>query len=293
MPEVRTIEVPERAAMGVAVEGERRRWPGNATPARPGLDRFGRRRAIEVFNRGGAAFRGDGAFGRALVARVAGPIEVAERGGHCGRDRLGGGAAGRRTAPVILRGSDGTGHGRRRDAIQPTRTRGFVESDGSSRSRPATWPRRRRLRRRWRTIPNLGLTLSGVTPFPVRRGRRPAAGRRRGSNIRSICSPPARSRCSWSCRRRSTIAATAACATPSRSTTSRRRSSTSTPARPTPTGTAPSPTIAGADHPPPHRRPRPPLVRLWMVDPGLVFQRLLVRGRLPPTYLGPPESARR
>ena len=36
------------------------------------------------------------------------------------------------------------------------------------------------------------------------------------------------------------------------------------------------------------------LIRLWLVDPGLVFQRLLVASaEMPPTYLGPPESARR
>jgi hypothetical protein len=42
-----------------------------------------------------------------------------------------------------------------------------------------------------------------------------------------------------------------------------------------------------------HRIDRPGrhTIRLWAVDPGLVFQRLhLLRGALPPTYLGPPES---
>ena len=36
------------------------------------------------------------------------------------------------------------------------------------------------------------------------------------------------------------------------------------------------------------------VIRLWLVDPGLVFQRLLVaNAEIPQTYLGPPESARR
>jgi hypothetical protein len=35
------------------------------------------------------------------------------------------------------------------------------------------------------------------------------------------------------------------------------------------------------------------VVRLWLVDPGLDFQRLIVfRGTLPPSYLAPPESRR-
>ena len=37
----------------------------------------------------------------------------------------------------------------------------------------------------------------------------------------------------------------------------------------------------------PHR------VRLWRVDPGVVFQRLVLsRGPVPASYLGPPESVR-
>jgi hypothetical protein len=36
------------------------------------------------------------------------------------------------------------------------------------------------------------------------------------------------------------------------------------------------------------------VVKLWVVDPNVVFQRLvLVRGPLPASYLGPPESPRR
>ena len=35
-------------------------------------------------------------------------------------------------------------------------------------------------------------------------------------------------------------------------------------------------------------------LKLWLVDPGLVFQRIeVVRRPLPPTTLGPPESKRR
>ena len=35
------------------------------------------------------------------------------------------------------------------------------------------------------------------------------------------------------------------------------------------------------------------IVKLWLVDPNVVFQRLLLtRGALPRSYLGPPESLR-
>jgi hypothetical protein len=40
-------------------------------------------------------------------------------------------------------------------------------------------------------------------------------------------------------------------------------------------------------------RPGAHIVKVWLVDPGLVFERVtVVRGALPPSYLGPPESAR-
>jgi hypothetical protein len=36
------------------------------------------------------------------------------------------------------------------------------------------------------------------------------------------------------------------------------------------------------------------VVRLWAIDPGLVFQRVhVIRGTIPPSYLGPPRSGRR
>jgi hypothetical protein len=40
-------------------------------------------------------------------------------------------------------------------------------------------------------------------------------------------------------------------------------------------------------------RAGPHTIKLWLVDPGLVFERVtLVTGELPPSYLGPPESVR-
>jgi hypothetical protein len=52
------IEVPETALMGVAVEGSAAAWPGaDGNPVLPGLDPFNRqRRFIEVFNRGKTLF---------------------------------------------------------------------------------------------------------------------------------------------------------------------------------------------------------------------------------------------
>ena len=59
MPKVAEIEVPVAAAMGVAVEGSTAAWPGaSSQPELPQLDGFNRqRRYIDVFNRGTTPFQ--------------------------------------------------------------------------------------------------------------------------------------------------------------------------------------------------------------------------------------------
>ncbi len=59
MPKVVEIEVPVAAALGVAVEGSTAAWPGSSgQPALPQFDGFNRqRRYIDVFNRGMASFQ--------------------------------------------------------------------------------------------------------------------------------------------------------------------------------------------------------------------------------------------
>lgn len=56
MPEVQEIELPEAAALGVAVEGSDKAWPGETSPATlPAFDAFNRQtRWIEVFDKGRA-----------------------------------------------------------------------------------------------------------------------------------------------------------------------------------------------------------------------------------------------
>jgi len=58
MPRVTRLQLPEAAAMGVAVEGSASAWPGTSPePALPRFDGFNRqRRYIDIFNRGQAPF---------------------------------------------------------------------------------------------------------------------------------------------------------------------------------------------------------------------------------------------
>jgi hypothetical protein len=59
MPQVTTIDIPAKADMGVAVEGSTNSWPDFSTMAvLPGFDKFNRQsRYFDVFNRGSIAFK--------------------------------------------------------------------------------------------------------------------------------------------------------------------------------------------------------------------------------------------
>ena len=126
MPEVRTIDLPERAAMGVALEGERRQLPGERDAgAPPRLRHF---QPATASDRGLQSrphgFPGDGAFGCAVDPPAGRADRGGKRGGHRGRDRLGGGAARPpdRAGPAArLRGQ--RGHGRGRDVQSGRRGR--------------------------------------------------------------------------------------------------------------------------------------------------------------------------
>ncbi|MGH8146075.1 MAG: glycosyl hydrolase 115 family protein [Rhodanobacteraceae bacterium] len=173
MPAVRTLDVPAKASMGLAIEGDTRAWPGAASrPKLPPLDPFGARtRELTIFNRGSTPFHytadtsqpwlqvlpasGEVGSGRTLQVRV--DWSKAPHGLH--------------TAELTLRGSDGT-----RLQIEvpvdnpPHRAAmtGFIETDGhvvidaAHYARAVTAPGLS-----WKTIPNLGRSLSGVTSWPA------------------------------------------------------------------------------------------------------------------------------
>ncbi len=58
MPAVKRLDLPEEASLGVAIEGSSSAWPGSTeSPVLPRVDKFNRqRRWIDVFNRGQSSF---------------------------------------------------------------------------------------------------------------------------------------------------------------------------------------------------------------------------------------------
>ena len=176
MPRVSRIELPPSASMGVAIEGSSSFWPGNpAVPKLPRFDAFNHQRYyVDVFNRGQGSF--------AYIAKSVEPwILISMQQGTIEKEhRLwvsidwNRAPKGLREGTVMVSRSGGESveikvpihnpNATDRDAIQ-----GFVESDGyiameaehHVRNLPAP-------QARWEKISGYGKTLSAMTIFPMK-----------------------------------------------------------------------------------------------------------------------------
>ena len=300
MPAVQRLQLPARAGMGVAVEGDARAWPGGtgAPPVLPVLDSAGQTsRYLEVFARGARPVRWSASAAQPWVRLSQRSGETAEQSRiEVGVDWASA-PRGAHRVQITVRGSDGT-------AVTviapvsngaPAAASGFMESDGYVAMEAANYARAVGGGGvSWRTIPELGRTLSGVTPFPVTAPAQTpgGAGPRleyavtlAGAGeveIRVVLAPTLDFKGQGGLRYAVSIddgpiqvvnvhadgseaAWERSVADNARVLASRHRVSA----------------------------PGAHTVKIWMVDPGLVFERVLVvRGQLPPSYLGPPESRR-
>jgi Glycosyl hydrolase family 115/Gylcosyl hydrolase family 115 C-terminal domain len=179
MPEVREIQLPRVAQMGVAVEGSSDSWPGGAgLPVLPEVGRYDRHpwhegRYIEVFNRGQAPF--EFAASSPLPWLTIDP----PRGSVRTEQRLwvsvdwAKAPPGATPVPIRVTGPQGStvviqANVNNPRALSADDVHGFVESGGyvsieaehcsrAVSAGPIQWQR----------IPEFGRTLSGMTPFPV------------------------------------------------------------------------------------------------------------------------------
>ncbi|MEZ0470759.1 glycosyl hydrolase 115 family protein [Luteimonas salinilitoris] len=305
LPALAAVTARERGTMGVAVEGDARGWPVPAETAKlPPLDPFGARtRAVEVFNRGVAPFtftaRSNQPWLRVVPAEAevddALPLRI-----EVDWDAV---PEGKHVARLHLRGSDRTEvHIAVPVSVPPRggRIDGFVESDGvvaieAQHHARAAAPDGLA----WEVIPNLGRTLSGVTSVPTTAtATAPGAG---GAwleypvhlhaggevEVRMVLSP------TLDYQHRGGLRYAVSIGDEAPQTVTMQLDPT--PGHPAfqawqravadsvYTGTSRHRVEAGAQ-----------TIRLWRVDPGVVFQRVeLVRGEPRPSYLGPPESVRR
>ncbi|PRX49336.1 glycosyl hydrolase family 115 (putative glucuronidase) [Prauserella shujinwangii] len=183
-PEVKRIDVPERAEMGVAVDGSRAWWPqADSRAVLPKFSPFQKRpqQYIEVFNRGSVPFeyRIESAKPWVVVDHARGRVEKEER--VTVRINWARAPKGTTTVPITVSGPGGSSV--TVDAVVENpdvpwhRLRGFVEASGyvSMEADHAT----RVVNAdgvRWKRIPDIGRTGSGMEPFPVTAPRREPGG---------------------------------------------------------------------------------------------------------------------
>ncbi|MFI5585346.1 glycosyl hydrolase 115 family protein [Amycolatopsis sp. NPDC051758] len=305
-PAVRRLSLPAAASLGVAVDGSEQSWPG--PPGRPALPEFSPFQSappqyIDVFNRGRTPFR-------CTVTAGAPWVQVEPRGGRVEEElrmtvRIDWARApkGTTTVPVTVAGAGGSvvvDAVVRNPVVPPSWRRGFVEAGGyvsveaehcsaNVGSSGTTW----------RRIPDLGRTGAGMTPFPVTAPSRAAgAGPRLEYRMTLVTAGPVtvwaylspRSnvlqgdglRYAVSFDDASPQVVNITKATGADDMTMNRQWERTTSDNVNLTSTRHE---VGA--------PGPHVLKVWMVDPAVVVQKLVVdTGGLRPSYLGPPESTR-
>jgi beta-xylosidase len=174
MPAVKTIKLPEAPEMGVAIEGTECWWPGDTLAALlPEFDPYNRQSCvIEVFNRGKLPF--------SYTVRVGEPwIRLSERRGKVGEGvrftvnvdwRLA--PAGKHRVPIVVSGpgAEVTIYAAINNPASPERNevRGFLEANGYVSVEAEHFTEAVSGRGVfWQRIPDCGRTLSAMTPMPV------------------------------------------------------------------------------------------------------------------------------
>lgn len=174
MPEVKYLDVPEKSEMGVAIEGSSDWWPdANGEAVLPEFDRYNQQRYyVEIFNRGTEAFdykiepeqswiKIDNKYGNILSEKriwLSIDWQKVPSGNH--------------KVPVVINGAGETVtvYAVVADPSfpSPEQVNGFVESNGYVSIEAEHYSKAvGKDDINWIVIPNIGRTLSGVTPMPV------------------------------------------------------------------------------------------------------------------------------
>ena len=175
MPEVKKIEIPSTAEMGVAIEGSDPWWPAEQSQAvLPEFNPFGgEAHSIDVFNRGKASFTFSAKAEQRWV-RIAPSIGTinAEQRLWVSVDWKNA-PAGTHDIPIVIKGpkeSQIVVHAvidNPRSSLKE-RVTGFVESDGYVSVEAEHFSRAQGTSSvTWKRIPDLGRTLSAMTPEPA------------------------------------------------------------------------------------------------------------------------------
>jgi len=175
MPRVTQIEVPTNAEMGVAIEGSSSAWPGDSeAPVLPGFDIFNQpHRFIDIFNKGQKPFEYSAIAGAPWIVLSAnkGTIEKEQRlwvsvdWNKAPRDMA--------NSFVTIAGAGTNAVTVKVDSFNPSEPgrdslKGFVEADGCVSMEAAHYTKKTGAGPvQWEEIPGLGRTLSAMAIFPV------------------------------------------------------------------------------------------------------------------------------
>jgi hypothetical protein len=307
MPAVKQIELPAAATLGVAIEGSGAAWPGTAEPASlPEFDAFNRpRRYIDLFNRGCAPFEFQAtasapwivlSAARGTVSKeqrlwVSVDWSTAPAGSATGSVKVTGPAA----EPVVVQVKVFNPA-----AALRAKARGFVEADGYVAIEAAHYTARRdTATAHWELLPDHGRTGSamGVVPATAPGGNPPSD---------SPCLEYAMHLFSTGRVEVALLFSPSLNYAPERGV---RIGVSFDEAAPQLLAVVPKGYVAGDGNQDWEQSvkdsirrvtsahvlaaPGAHTLKVWMVDPGLALQRILVNTRgLRPSYLGPPESFR-
>jgi hypothetical protein len=300
MPEVKEISVPDIAEMGISIEGSEDWWPqAKSEPVLPEFDAYQQQmHTIDVFNRGKAPFEYQAEAGAPwlLVTPAHGKIEKESCLSVCVDWQQA--PPGTQHAPITITGPRGSQviiQAVIHNPLAPEKNQmqGFVEGNGYVSMEAEHYSRAVETESiQWQRIPGFGRTLSGMTPVPVTAQRQVPGGDSprleycmhlfSGGNVkvRAYLSPTIdfhnaqglRYAISFDDEPPQIINIWADNSNQAWQQT-----------------VSDNIKVAASEHwldgPGAH------VLKFWMVDPGVVLQKLVVNtGGLKPSYLGPPES---
>ncbi len=308
MPEVKTVELSAAADMGVAIEGSAEWWPESEKEALlPEFDTYNRQvYYIEVFNRGQAPFGYTVETSQPWLQVIPekGNIEIQQRiNVSVDWDKV---PAGTQNALIKIIGPDTksvTVQAVVKNPESPKRDelKGFVESNGyvsieaehytsAVNADPV----------KWLTIPDLGRTLSGITPMPVTaKSQTPQGNSPRleytihffssgDVEVNAYLSPTQNFKKAQGLRY-----AISFDNQPLQIINIHEKDTVPDWKYPAEWNQAVSDNIKITTSKHEIKEPGEHVLKFWMVDPGIVLQKLVVdAGGLKPSYLGPPESYR-
>jgi hypothetical protein len=300
MPEIRTVDTPRAAALGVAVEGSARAWPGEGEELMlPELTPFSdSSRYIEVFNRGATPYRFEAVATQPWVRLSTSSGEVSEEVRLEVTADWRSAPTGTHQVPILIRGAGSTVRVIARFVNPPSahEARGYVEAGGYVAIEAAHHSQAvAGADVSWVEVPALGRTLSGVTTFPTTAMPCTPGGE----------SPHLKYDAYLFSSGDASIEVTLAPTLNFKGGEGLRYGVSLDDEQPQivnvhagesdglwSTWVSNNANVRTTRHS--VMSPGPHTVKLWMVDPGLVFQRVVLAMReVPASYLGPPESMRR